>query len=1651
MRHFPRLLLTFGVFCAIESVVCAQPCLVQGDPGPLALETFAGTVQPEFAVVQPANRITVVLLTGAFPAADRAVVEKQLTALYRGADKNAVLALVVSDGTRFTAPDSARTPAAWQKLIHDSWGDDSAGTALPAEPFYAALAEGMNSWGGEWSNLLLVGLPGDADPALRDYALPWLRAQVCRQKLRISYWNPDGRTPEFWTALAAATSGASNPESPAEFAQWAASGSFREAAWPAPPIDRGFVAERGKFRSAELPLLEPAPGALMLSFEQYTDLRRTTQEAGALAKQEQLDAAQVQRIRELLQHALTLNPLDPEALRAGADYYARFKDPKTAAQLLGSLALVRPHDAKLAAEQGHALFLAGDVEAAEKPLLRAREAGVPGTSEELARIHLARHDDAGALPYLDDALATGEPRADLWFARADLATRLQDWSKTADSLEKGLAVEKGNFQRRTALVTLYMEHGPADRALPHVQLVASALPAEASVRRQYAGFLEKLHRPDEALTLWKKTLEADPKMEEAHFRVARLLLDSGKLPDSLAASETGIAADPKSARLRVLKSDVLERQGQFYAARDALRVAAKTAQDPELLARLAEMEDISGSQAAHAYAAALAAQASPALLQRALEVALRDGDLKSAADFRARLTAAGNSGGEAWFLARNDETQTTATVPGGLEALAFIAHMQHTAPQRFFEEYCRTLVDRTTTADPKQGNLYLEGIREYFERLASLKALGTAKGSHVEVVISRADKAATQRTGKILDLLGWTLHTGKEGVRLEAGEKGSQAKRQEMASALAVSQTDMQEALQANRPFTFTIDDETAPVVLGDAKWLATFFPKEKLGGGMAEMLAREVRVAKIYAALSAMGPRAVALLVPGTDLKQLADKHADLLYRRASAFALHGVHAAVPGGPAAEASWEKMLEAPPSNPGRFFRSLLEKDDGKLLAFFDLLAQLDSEHQRFFTLSLDRMKRFYEVFRESPDVAQGAAHSSQNSPYVEFLREIPLDHDLHVLFPGSPEVWQLAKGKSSNAGASKMVKKLARITAPDQEDTILIRILRMRYSMTGAKLSESDNFVAVVRIDQHRDDPLDEASALLLAQHYAVAGTTYPYFASLTELGEPQFTRFFRIVDQVQSLPKMQLNLLLGHLHSLIELLALGQETGALDGKAAAELFGSLCDRFASASSAADYSIASLAAVRGMLARLPAKDAADPDLAIQHMLLGAPAPVEFDLGGERRSVDPVTARAAAYRKVLAEQKVTSFKTLLECDRLLTELSAGKAPGDNLKALAALDPLILSVPVPKEMKASEADRRVMSDHERDKIPEILQHLTQQFARKKVNLEDVKKLRVEFLSAISQTLKVSLSGVIYAYFLDPADLLVSEDPLLIRKHRFLDTDTNMTAIFPPSDFNKGSQGAGSHLIGGFAQFFNIAGQFAVSGEKTGNNTMVAAAQIGSLRATDWRRVNETDLRVLGLRIRLAREWVLHAALDAKLADALAEDTLGLLSATRRARLLDAISSRDWSTALTVATLGDLYSLSGRYLERFQTDSWQSPVLAALRRMPAEDDARMRWFGGSAVDLMGCAHPHLAELGPYELYEWLLLPQKLSQRTAEFKLFLADVAGRVGVPPAILGTVAEPLAKQILGKAHMADLHDWRSVTQAFGGLGEDMLEAALDSKQ
>ena len=890
----------------------------------------------------------------------------------------------------------------------------------------------------------------------------------------------------------------------------------------------------------DVPRFAAAEGVEFPDLARYVLYRQQFENAASLSQ----TPGRESEFQSSLDTVLSINPGDAKALRLGADFQVRRIDHRRAAQYLEWLAEVQPGRGLLLAELGHEQFLAKDPDAAEKNLLAARGLAVstPEMSEELMRIHVSRSDDAGTIPFLEEVVKSNPKRQDLWLLRADTAARLKDWKLQADSIEHALALGGSLLDRRTTLVRLYFGHADPEHAQVHVNLAIASLPPDAAVHATYAAFLEQLHRPDDALQLWRKTVALDSSSEPAHFSVTRLLMAKKDWPATLAASESGLTAAPGSARLHLARATSLEELERIYDARRALDQASSI-EDGDLLRYRARLEDAYGAAAPAAYRRVAemlekkGAADLPATLDRGLEVSLRDADDQQAAWFQTKLQRPGASpAGRA--------STPGVWIPGGFAALAFIARGKaDSSPDEFLADYARALVSNGGTG-PRPVLAYLTPLREYFERLGTLLQLGVVHDHQAVITLSLTDKSARQRTEKVLDILGWKLVQVKGRLSIQSGTKASQARRQDVASALAIDQVGMESAFAAGKPFDLVIPFEWASVALDEQTWRTQFFAGEKWSGGLAEALARLPHLAPAYAGLAAVNRSTAAAIVSSVGLKNLVEKHGTWLAAFSSVLVVGDGRVETPGGRQAADAWSSLMGAPASDPPRFLRALLDKDEGRLLAFFFTLGQLDLPHQRFFTLSAKRLAHFYEVFGESPDVKQAGGRRLYGDTLGAFFRQIPLDDDGAVEFPGSPEVWMVAKGQSSSESrTAHLLKKAHKKAAPDVEDEILLRLARTRY---GHQRSELDNFLAVVRIDAHRSDPLDETSALALAQNYPRYSPVYPYFHVLTGLTGREFTQFFRFGEKIQGTSPQDLNVILGPFYSDLELIRLAVESRSI-------------------------------------------------------------------------------------------------------------------------------------------------------------------------------------------------------------------------------------------------------------------------------------------------------------------------------------------------------------------------------------------------------------------------------------------------------------------------------------------------------------------------
>ncbi len=1033
-------------------------------------------------------------------------------------------------------------------------------------------------------------------------------------------------------------------------------------------------------------------------------------------------------------------------------------------------------------------------------------------------------------------------------------------------------------------------------------------------------------------------------------------------------------------------------------------------------------------------------------MQRGFTVSLRDGDRPLAEWFAGRLRSLGRSDITAIFQDKALQ-RSEIRVPGGISAILRIVGEKENVSREDFLRGLSKIVLLLARDKSAKEDLY-ESIARHFEIISELEALGQRDGDKVKIALSIADSTAGKRTQKALKLLGWEMGKSSE---VQPARGTDAAKRQQTSAALALDEIAMQDAIRDHKTFTLEITDDRVPAVLGEAPWRDQFYVDRGFLGGFTQALAEDMDLAKLYAGISELDEITAEQLVRDFGLRVLHDKYADLLFNHSADLVVRNGRAVVPGGRQSEPVWEKIAGASTSNPRQFFRELLRKDDGKLIAFFSCLMRLDMPRQKFFSASATRTLHFYELFKESPEAD---LKNRRTTPFQDFISQVPLDSEGHIQFPGSPEVWMVAKGQfGSEEHTARLLKKVARIANPETEDAILTRLARTAYSSGMEATAELANFMAVVRVEAHRKEPLDEASALLLAQQHDYHRAIWPYVTGLSGMGSKEYSQLFRLGSRLRSLDTLTLNDVLGEFNAIAKLLCLLQEFKRIDEKQAASLLGDFCERLSQATSNRNFAVFSLEAIREII-KTAGNQGSDFDTGIRDLLIEPSGPVTWELEGKAISTKGNQERRDGYQRVLEYQKVPSFKTLFELQAVIENLASAKGTlSDNVKQLNEHLAEIQDVEFSKSSGLEKNAKENLLSLKLDSLRELTRDLGNEASKKKPDKRKLASLSNELMGKLNPQVRVALTGILYAFYFRPSDMLISEDPSFLRRHQFNRLDSPKgDSIYYPGEL-KSDERAGSYLIGGFADFSKVASLAALATSRKSQDAAnpFAAAVLGSIRDTDWHALKDGDLRIAGLRVRVAREWILRSASDPANMNELADSIEGLLSAGRRANLLRAVSRFQWESVWGMLSAGDLFFLGEQYIARFKEESEPSPTIAALRKLSSQSDlSSLQWLGPELSSIYQCSHPHLLRLPPHENFESYLFPDKIAERSNEFMVYLAELFDRAGIPAGLLEPFAESMALKLFSDLQMTGSKDWRSVLKAYGSMNEKWIEAAAGAK-
>jgi Ca-activated chloride channel homolog len=474
-------------------------------------------------------------------------------------------------------------------------------------------------------------------------------------------------------------------------------------------------------------------------------------------------------------------------------------------------------------------------------------------------------------------------------------------------------------------------------------------------------------------------------------------------------------------------------------------------------------------------------------------------------------------------------------IPGGMKGLAAIALLKPTpTPSRFFLEFCRAIAPGAEIAGLGDTPEIIGTVRTYLAVVAELSRLA---GPGVNrMILSTGTVSNYEKTMIALKLLGWRLANDNGAITIEPGVLPGDASRQLIPAALGIDEVEMAKSLAKGGSYPIDIRAEWAPLVEPRA-WFTLVGRMPP--GGMAEVFVRNRQLAGAYAGLAAMNPEAAALLVSEMGLRILVSQHANILQFYGEAFNLAAGRAAVPGGREAEPAWEELTGISPANPKGFFRALLTKDQGRLVAFFSAVSHGDAAHQRFFTRNPITAESFYKWYRASDEPRKGV-DPMRPSWREAIFQDLPLDDAGRVRFPGGKAAWSIASGTDEEA------------------------LLR---------LPSIEALVPLAKLEEKRKAPLDVDAVRLLAGRYRQWKPLFPYFEKLTALAAADFQALAAFEQAVSRRPPGVHNYILGEWHSLVKLIELGFSAGSLDAPGSARAFRDVC----AALSGPDYSARALA------------------------------------------------------------------------------------------------------------------------------------------------------------------------------------------------------------------------------------------------------------------------------------------------------------------------------------------------------------------------------------------------------------------------------------------------------------------------------------------
>ena len=859
--------------------------------------------------------------------------------------------------------------------------------------------------------------------------------------------------------------------------------------------------------------------------------------------------------------------------------------------------------------------------------------------------------------------------------------------------------------------------------------------------------------------------------------------------------------------------------------------------------------------------------------------------------------------------------------------------------------------------------------------------------------------------------------------------------------------TRLEQSLQEGTPFTYSFPATHVPILYSEKDWSTLLATKERSGSDLLDLLLNDQNVDRLYSALSRLDPQTRHDLYSSPGLRRLL-YYGPVLDFYGSRLCIHDGTVDVPGGTAAEHSWQDLAGASPHSPGDFVIHLLARDQGWLAAYFDALSRLSPPQQAHLAQG-DRLKNLYAAYRSSiPVNAAATSVFPRNSNLLLLLTRLQWDASGQPQVPGDLALWQEIFLRDEKSHRMRGTSRHFR--APDGPDRFLEDLVAYSNALTnngGAQV-----YMTLSAIDSARppEKRMSSDTVRLLAGKFDQLNDWYTIFVEFPSLDDTAIAHFIDTADRINGIsnPVLRSNAL-GAFQAEVGIWQILARQRQIPADRLSASWEGAIKPYSAISSSSQLFEAARKSLQSTVAAAGGGENPTQDQVVD--LLAGPAQ------NNPEAVRVHQELARRIRSVLDDQRLVSLDTLFGLYDGLGEMAHGSNIGDSLLPLAGA------------LREFEMPRPIFTEGERVSWSPTV--YVSRHAELQVRTDLTKVIKTPGTPAqldaararLAPFLRDTLVGLNYAYYEPPGAQVLHSNPLFVRSHDFAASSIQgVDEVWAaPALIGIGATaGGGAYLIGSLADLpyvLALTEEDFISPEKV--QALIWRETVPELLVNAivprWWNISRNELHAAGLYQRAGEELLTAAQSNADVRREVIAIFSDRMDWGRVEELQRALQNGGGAAAPLAQVLpSDAFYLEGEFrkLHPDQAAGFgpASSELDGLSRKDPSDTSPQRL----ARDF-GVPHPTLAETESCELLTSEPFPVSGGAASRLFgeswesnNLYWARLVDQKGYPPAMLNILVPELTKQMVANISATSIDDWPALLRAMKQTGDQFLQGSIN---